>query len=260
MSKHIVGIIPARMASSRFPGKPLAPILGIPMLGHVWARSKLSLILDEVYVATPDDAIRKYIDHVGGKTVMTADTHTRASDRCAEAMLKIEEETGNQINILVMIQGDEPLLHPDMIQEAVDPLLQDETVRVTNLLGRINSNEDHDNPNEIKVVVDQSYNALYLSREPIPTRKKSDAIPMHKQVCIIPFRRQALLQFTDLSPTPLEIIESIDMLRFLEHGLDVRMVPTDYQVQSVDTEIDRSKVEEIMVSDPLYREYSTQFS
>src|SRR3989338_8650143 len=109
---NIIGIIPARMGSSRFPGKPLAKILGMPMVGHVYFRSKMSKILNDVYIATCDKEIGDYADSIGAKWAMTKDTHERASDRCAEAMLKIENETGEKVDIAVMIQGDEPMIFP----------------------------------------------------------------------------------------------------------------------------------------------------
>ena len=168
----IIGIIPARMASSRFPGKPLAKIRGIPIVGHVYFRSKLCKTLDEVYVATCDNEIVDYIESVGGKAIMTSDTHERASDRTAEAMLRIEKETGRKIDIVVMIQGDEPMLYPEMVDMAIKPMLEDSTMQVVNLMSPLKSREEHEDVNEVKVVVDLKGFALYFSREPIPSWKK----------------------------------------------------------------------------------------
>jgi 3-deoxy-manno-octulosonate cytidylyltransferase (CMP-KDO synthetase) len=179
---------------------------------------------------------------------MTASTHERASDRCAEALLKLEQEEDSRYDIVVMVQGDEPMTHPDMIAEAVNPMLADPTIQVTNLLGQIRSTEEFEDRNCIKVVCDLKGDALYFSREPIPTRSKVSQIPMGKQVCIIPFRRDFLLQYTQLSPTPLEIAESVDMMRVLEHGYKVRMVPTAHDSQAVDTPQDLVKVEALMQS------------
>lgn len=252
----IIGIIPGRMASSRFPGKPLAKICGIPMIGHVYYRSRMSSLLDEVYVATCDREIYDYIRSIGGKAVMTADTHERASDRCAEAMLKIEAETGSRLDIVVMIQGDEPMLFPEMIAKAVAPLREDPSILVSNLMSDLASQQEHEDPNEVKVVVDQDNFALYFSREPIPSRKKgARKIPMYKQVCVIPFRRDFLLKFNQLSPTPLEIVESVDMLRVLEHGMKVKMVPVPFETYSVDTPEDLEIVDAAMAKDPLIGGY-----
>ena len=251
-----VGIIPARMASSRFPGKPLANICGIPMLGHVLFRSRMAKVVDDVYVATCDNEIKEYVESIGGKAVMTSDKHERASDRAAEALLKIEKETGQRKDIVVMIQGDEPMVVPDMLDLAVRPMLEDESVLVVNLMAPIRTVKAHEDPNEIKVVVDNDNYALYFSREPIPSRKKSAVeIPMLKQVCIIPFRRDFLIEFSRLEPTPLEKVESIDMLRILEHGYKVKMVLTKSESYSVDTPEDLRFVEEQMKNDPLVTKY-----
>jgi len=177
---------------------------------------------------------------------MTSDKHKRASDRCAEALLKIEHKEKKIFDIVVMIQGDEPMIHPNMIKEAVQPMFDDQDILVTNLLGRIENEENFQDRNCIKVVCDLNNDALYFSREPIPTRTKIKNIPMGKQICIIPFRRDFLLEYNQLDPTPLEIAESVDMMRILEHGLKVRMVPTKYDSQAVDTKEDLVKVEKIL--------------
>jgi len=248
----IIGIIPARMASSRFPGKPLAKIRGIPMIGHVYYRSKMSDLLDEVYIATCDQEVMDYARSIEAPAIITSATHERASDRAAEAMQKIEAEQGKKIDIVVMIQGDEPMIYPEMIDDAVRPLLQDPEILVSNLMAPLDTREEHEDPNEVKVVVDKQGYALYFSREPIPSRKKGvNEVPMLKQVCIIPFRRDFLITFNSLTPTPLEIIESVDMNRVLEHGFKVKMVHTGFTTYSVDTAEDLACVEECMQSDPL---------
>ena len=238
-----LALIPARMGSGRFPGKPMALILGKPMIGHVYERVALSPLLDLVAVATCDREIYDYIESIGGVAVMTGDQHERASDRCAEALLKLEQANNVTYDIVVMVQGDEPMTHPDMIAEALQPLLDDSAVQVVNLLGKIQDTAEFEDRNCIKVVCDLNFNALYFSREPIPTRCKIDNIPMGKQVCIIPFRRNYLLEYTSLAPTPLEIAESVDMMRILEHGMKVRMAPTKHNTQAVDTLEDLHKVE-----------------
>jgi len=253
---NIVSIIPARMGSSRFPGKPMAKILGMPMIGHVYKRVKMSKLLKDVYVATCDVEIYDYIESIGGKAIMTSDCHERCSDRCAEAMLKIEELEGEQIDILVMVQGDEPLTFPEMIDEAVLPMLDDNEIVITNLVADLHSIKEFEDPNEVKVVMDKQSNAIYFSREPIPSRKKGGLDgPMKKQVCVIPFTRKFLLEFNEMEPTPLEIIESVDMMRVIENGGKVKMVPTQYETKAVDTRDDLNQVEKVMVDDVLYRVY-----
>ncbi len=244
---NIIGIIPARMASTRFPGKPLAKILNRPMIHHVYFRSKKAEILKEVYLATCDREIEDYCLNKNMKVIMTQDTHERASDRTAEAMQKIEDSTKEKVDIVVMIQGDEPMLFPEMIDLAVKPMLKDDSISVVNLMSEIKSIEEYHDPNEVKVVVDRNNYALYFSREPIPSRKKGkSAMPNYKQVCLIPFRRDFLLKFNRLEPTPLEKIESVDMLRVLEHGYKVKMVCSPHVTYSVDTVEDLKKVEMLM--------------
>ena len=243
---RIVAVIPARMASTRFPGKPMALIHGIPMIGHCFLRVRMCTDIQETYVATCDKEIYDYIESIGGQAVMTSRRHERASDRAAEAMLELENRSGERIDILVMVQGDEPMDTPQMIHEAVQPMIEDSTINVVNLMGVIESIEEFEDPNCIKVVCDLKGDAIYFSREAIPTQSKIREVSLHKQVCVIPFRRDFLIDYTNMEPTPLEIMESIDMLRILENGLNVRMIPTKYQTHAVDTKEDLVKVEKIM--------------
>lgn len=254
--KEIVAIIPARMGSTRFPGKPMAKIHGVPMVGHVYFRTKMCSLLRETYVATCDQEIYDYISSVGGKAIMTSDAHERCSDRTAEAMLKVESATGIKVDIVVMVQGDEPMVTPEMIEAAVNPMLGDPSIQVVNLMARIKTVEEFEDPNEVKVVVDLQDRALYFSREPIPSRRKGfKDVPMLKQVCIIPFRRDYLLKFNSLPETQLERIESVDMMRVIEHGERVHMVMTDVETLSVDTPEDLERVVDLMKEDALINEY-----
>lgn len=258
---NIVGVIPARLASSRFPGKPLALIHFIPMVGHVYLRSKMCRQLDEIYVATCDEEIAEYIATIGGKVVMTSNTHERAADRTAEALRKIEESAGRRFNIAVMIQGDEPMVTPQMIDASVAPMLYDPTIQVVNLMVPLRSKEEEEDPNEVKVVVNRKGEALYFSREPIPSRKKGvQDVPMMKQVCVIPFRRDFLFLFTSLEQTPLEKIESVDMNRVLEHGYRIQMVYVNEVTYSVDTREDLEHVEALMAGDPLLKQYGAVYA
>lgn len=253
---NIIAIIPARMASSRFPNKPLVEILGMPMIGHVYHRSKMCACLSDVWVATCDQAIMDYIVSIGGNAVMSADTHQRASDRTAEALLAIEKVTGISIDYVAMIQGDEPMLHPEMIDELVAPIQNDPWLQITNLITKIESLEEFENANVVKVVLDQNDFALYFSREAIPSRKKySGDVPMWKQLGLILFGRKALLDYTQMTPTPLEIIESVDMNRFLEHGIKIKMVPIAHRIFGVDVPEDMQAVEPLLRKDPLTEKY-----
>ena len=257
MNKHTVAIIPARMGSTRFPGKPLANIHGMPMIGHVYHRANMSNSLDATYVATCDQEIHDYITSIGGKAIMTSDCHERCTDRTAEAMQKIEKETGKAIDIVVMVQGDEPMVTPGMIDKSIQPLIEDQSINVSNLMATIDTVAEFEDPNEVKVVVDLQGDALYFSREPVPSRKKGVSnVPMMKQVCIIPFRRDYLIRYNNMAETPLEKIESVDMMRILENGDKVRMVFCEETTKSVDTENDLKEVCQLMENEELMNQYS----
>ncbi len=252
----VIGIIPARMGSSRFPGKPLAKIHGMPMIGHVYHRCKMSNLLDKVYVATCDDEIKSYVESIDGSVVMTKDTHERCSSRTEEAMLQVEKELGETVDIVVMVQGDEPMITPEMLSQAIQPMFDNTDIKVLNLMSTLKTREEHNDPNEVKVVVDLNGNALYFSREPIPSWEKTmKEVPMLKQVCVIPFRRDFLLEYEQLQPTPLEIVESVDMLRVLEHGYSVKMVMTQTESYGVDTPEDLMNVERLIQDNPLTKLY-----
>ena len=148
------------------------------------------------------------------------------------------------------------MIFPEMIDEAIKPFLDDSSIVVSNLMAPIKTKTEHEDPNEVKVVVDKNNFALYFSREPIPSGKKeSNDHYMQKQVCIIPFTRDFLLTFNELEPTPLEVIESVDMMRVLEHGYKVKMVPTHFDTYSVDTTDDLKRVEKLLMDDELTRKY-----
>lgn len=252
-----IAVIPARMGSSRFPGKPIANLLGRTMLEHVYKRVALSKALDATYIATCDDEIRRAAENFGAPVIMTADTHERASDRVAEAVAEMDAE------LIVMVQGDEPMTHPEMIDAAVDPFQHDPDLGCVNLMRSIDNKGDFYDFNTIKVVTDRHGDALFMSRQPIPTvpasaLSASSDFPhtlAFKQVCIIPFRRKTLLEFSTLPSTPLEKLESVDMLRLLEHGYRVKMVETRFNTQAVDTQADLERVARLMEKDPLLASY-----
>ena len=248
----IVAVLPARMGSSRFPGKPLAPILGRPMIEHVYHRTAMTPGVDAVYVATCDQEIVDAVEGFGGQAVMTSPLHQRASDRSAEAIRKI----GN-VDIALMVQGDEPMITPEMVALSLAPMLDDPDVLCTNLTKRITDEKEFEDPNCIKVVIGRDGYALYFSREPIPTRRMQPfgKIQAFKQVCVIPFRAWFLQRFIELEPTPLEIVESIDMMRILEHGFRVKMVETIHESHAVDTPEDLRLVGDLMRHDPLTARY-----
>jgi 3-deoxy-manno-octulosonate cytidylyltransferase (CMP-KDO synthetase) len=253
---NIVGIIPARMAASRFPNKPMSQILGMPMIGHVYLRAKMCPLLNDVWVATCDNEIFDYIHSIGGKAVMTADSHQRASDRAAEAVVKIEQMEGVKVDYVAMIQGDEPMLMPGMINDLIDPVINDPSLKITNLINEIETEEEFNSANVVKVVLDLNDFVLYFSRGPIPSKRKYNGVlPMWKQLGIILFEKNLLLEYIKLPPTPLEIIESVDMNRLLEHGRRIKMVKTKFKSCGVDIPADVTYVEEQLKTDPLVKKY-----
>lgn len=246
-----IAVIPARMGSSRFPGKPLAQLLGRPMLEHVYKRVALSKTLSATYIATCDEEIRLAAENFGAHVVMTSDSHERASDRVAEAIADIDAD------LIVMVQGDEPMTHPDMIDAAVAPFHNDPQLGCVNLVRKIDNAADFQDTNTIKVVMNQLGDAIYMSRQPIPTLAKSGfaQTAAYKQVCIIPFRRAMLQKYMRLPATPLEQLESVDMLRLIEHGYRVKMIHTTFDTQAVDTEADLLRVAKLMEVDSLLATY-----
>lgn len=250
-----IAILPARMGASRFPGKPLHPILGIPMIGHCYFRTCMVNGLAGTYVATCDTEIADYVRSIGGKVVMTSAAHNRASDRTAEAMAKIEAETGDPVDVVIMVQGDEPLIRPETIAETL-PHFADPSVQIVNIMSRLRTRDQFEDKNNVKVVVNNKMDALYFSREPIPSPWKGvDHVPMFMQVGVIAFRREALTRFNGMPETSLEKIESVDMNRVLETGGQIRMVLTEAVTIGVDTPQEADEVASMMKGDPILGMY-----
>lgn len=243
-----VALIPARMASTRFPGKPLAKIHGYPMIEHVFRAVSAATVLTDTFVATCDIVIRDAVESFGGRALITGGHHERASDRCAEA-IELLEKDGRFYDIVVMVQGDEPMTHPAQIDEVLAPF-SDDSVEVVNLYSEL-TNDEAASKNAVKVVVAQSGDALYFSRQPIPGSITSPVPPTGKQLGLIAFRTDALKRFSRLEPTPYETCESVDMLRFLEHGMPVRMQFTHYKTVAVDT-IDDLEMVSTMIVPPIW--------
>jgi 3-deoxy-manno-octulosonate cytidylyltransferase (CMP-KDO synthetase) len=245
----IAAVIPARMAASRYPGKPLVDIHGVSMLEHVYRRTEMSERVDKTWVATPDEKIRDEVESFGGAAILTG-PHSRAVDRVAEASKTIDAE------VIVVVQGDEPLIHPEMIEDVVKPIITDD-VLVATMANRIESESVFCDPNFAKIVFDDDHKALYFSREPIPSPHNVafENINAYKHVALIPFKRDFLFEFTKMRETPLEKTESIDLLRATENGYDVRVVLTDKQIYQVDTPADHEKANKRMLEDALFEEY-----
>lgn len=246
----IVCIIPARLGSYRFPDKPFADICGISMIEHVWRRASLYPRFRDVYVATPNQEIAEHVEGFGGKIILTSDDVRRATDRVAEAASKIDDA-----EIIVNLQGDEPLVNADMFDQVLAPIEQDLTLGCVNLVRRVKLEEALD-IHEVKVVFDENSDALYLSREPVPSKfLGSRDVDYFIEICIFPFTRRSLSRFAELPSTELEDIESIDMLRLVGHGEKVKIVETEHLTYSVDVPQDLDKVRALMEDDDLFQQY-----
>lgn len=253
-----IAIIPARLGASRFPGKPMARIAGMPMIGHCWHRTRMTPGIEETYVATCDREIFDYIESLGGKAIMTSDKHNRATDRTGEALFVAEKDLGHKVDIIIMMQGDEPLITPDAVASLLTAF-DEPQVEISNLMGEFRTDEAFLSKNCVKVVTNLKNDALYFSREPIPcTWKNVPYLPKRQQLGVMAFRREALLRFNEAPETILEQCESVDMNRVLEYGGRIRMVLTPLQTIGVDTPADLEAAERRMATDPLHRRYVTQ--
>lgn len=233
-------IIPARIGSSRFPRKALAPILGEPMICMVRRVVAETGLFDRVIVATDDEAILSAVISSGGDAVMTSPNHCSGTDRIAEAA------AGLDARIIVNVQGDEPLIDRDSLAALLDAFA-DDTVRMASLMAPLSGSDAIHDPNTVKVVVDNLRNALYFSRAPIPWDRDGTAQPYYfKHIGVYAFRGETLRQFVALPPGKLERMEKLEQLRALENGIPIRMVETRYQGIGVDTPNDLIRVEQIL--------------
>jgi 3-deoxy-manno-octulosonate cytidylyltransferase (CMP-KDO synthetase) len=241
---QIVAVIPARFASSRFPGKPLADIDGHPMIEHVYRRAGAASTVSRVIVATDDLRIATRVNDFGGHVRLTKATHPTGTDRLAEVAATLD------CDIIVNVQGDEPLIDPRAIDQAVEPLVADPSVPMTTLYRRILHPAELDDPNVVKVVVDRGGFALYFSRAAIPyvRNPKGGWPPLYRHVGLYAYRRSTLLVLANLEPTPLERAESLEQLRALEHGIRIKAVETEYDSISVDTPQDLEQVRRLLAA------------
>jgi 3-deoxy-manno-octulosonate cytidylyltransferase (CMP-KDO synthetase) len=243
----VVVVIPARMGSSRYPGKPLERILGQPMVEHVRRRALLAPGIARVVVATCDREIESAVKAAGGEVVMTSSSHTRCTDRVEEAMNSIDGD------IVAIVQGDEPLLMPDAIGAVVAPLLADKNLHCTNLLSPLESAADFDNPNIVKAVCDQRGDLLLLTRAAVPHFRERVEVPVFRQTGIMGFSVEFLHEYSRMPETPLERAESVDMLRLLENGLRIAGVVAGYPTLGVDRPGDVPLAEAALTGDATQR-------
>lgn len=239
----IIGVIPARYASTRLTGKVLADINGKPMIQHVWERAKESKFLNDLIIASDSEFVLEKAKAFGAKAVLTAAHHPSGSDRVAEAVQSLD------VDIVVNIQGDEPLMEPKVIDDLVRALKNDERPLMATTIKAIDREEDLNDPNVVKVVVDQNQNALYFSRSPIPYDRDGTGwknAGYYQHLGIYAYRKDFLLTFIKLPKSYLEKIEQLEQLRVLEAGYKIKTVLTDIQTIGVDTEADLIRVKKIL--------------
>lgn len=250
-----IAIIPARMDSTRFPGKPMAKIMDIPMIGHIYFRTRMSKMIDQVYVATCDKEIYDYIFSIGGKAVMTKNSHQRATERVGEAVEKIAIELNLNPDFILMVQGDEPMIHPSTIDNIVKHFMENDS-EVVNLTNDIGSLDDYGNRNIVKLFYNSNKHILWFFRQLDQYYvDKIKELPVKIQTGIIGFSRDALTFFNNLPSTPMEKALSVDMFRLVEKNFPISIIESDRRLFSVDTTDDLRMVEEKMKDDALVPKY-----
>jgi len=246
MTVKIVGVIPSRYASTRLPGKPLIEIAGKPLVQWVWEAARRVPSFSEVVIATDDERIRSVAEGFGATVAMTRPECPSGTDRIAEAL------AGREADIVVNIQGDEPLMDPAVVEGCVQALLQDEGAHVASAMTPIKNDEEYLAPHVVKVVTSSAGRALYFSRSPLPNTSRLDpqeriaAPPAMKHLGLYVYRREALQSFVDLPPSRYEQIEKLEQLRFLEAGYQIRMVEVLADAIGVDTAEDVERVEKLL--------------
>lgn len=251
---RVTAIIPARYGSTRFPGKPLALINGLPMIQHVYQRVSRAKMVNRVIVATDDARIVTVVAGFGGEVVLTSADHPTGTDRLAEVAEKIDSE------LIVNVQGDEPLIDPQMIDQAIAPLIKNWQIQMGTLASQIDQIDDFHNPNVVKVVKDQSGFALYFSRAPIPwprdlnSDQLAEALPqlgLLRHIGLYVYRRELLLDYPSWPKTPLENLENLEQLRALERGIRLYVAETAFSCHGVDTFADLERVSHLMSAEKI---------
>ena len=247
-----LALIPARYASTRFPGKPLADLMGKPMIQHVY--EKAHAVFEACYVATDDERIQQAVQAFGGKVVMTSEKHPSGTDRCREAWENVCRETGEQFDVVVNIQGDEPFIQPSQL-DAVKACFEDVTTQIATLVKPFTADEAFavlENVNSPKVVVNKNWNALYFSRSIIPYQRnaeKQDWLKGHtyyKHIGLYAYRTEVLKEITMLPQSSLELAESLEQLRWLENGYKIKVGISEVETIGIDTSQDLARAEEFL--------------
>ena len=240
-----LGVIPSRYASTRLEGKPLKDICGHTMIEWVYKRTKLSN-LDEVVVATDDERIYKEVEKFGGKAILTRKDHENGTSRIAEVCEKYSD-----YDVIVNVQGDEPLIEPDMINSIIESFKNDSTISMSTLKYKLTDMAEIENPNAVKVVTDKNDFAIYFSRSVIPYPRKLDIQNYYKHVGIYGYKREFVIEYAKMEPTPLELSESLEQLRALENGYRIKVMETPYKILGVDTQEELEKVREYIKNNGL---------
>lgn len=235
-------IIPARYASTRLPGKPLIEVNNKPIIQWVYEKAKKSKLAHKVIVATDDDRIFDAVRAFGGEVMMTSSDHNSGSDRIFEVL-----SANPEIKIAVNAQGDEPLITPESIDEAITALLEDETADISTLIREINTAEEINNPNVVKVVFDNNQNALYFSRSPIPYNRNENESKVFAHIGLYAYRKEALAKMTNLPQSSLELSESLEQLRALQNGMKIKTKIVDYNPIGIDTPEDVEKFKQMVL-------------
>jgi 3-deoxy-manno-octulosonate cytidylyltransferase (CMP-KDO synthetase) len=240
--KAVVAVLPARWGSTRFPGKPLHPIAGRPLIQHVWERCLRAKKLDGVVIATDDMRIAEAAFGFGADVALTSPKHKSGTDRVAEVAKNLKG-----ISHVINVQGDEPMISPRLIDNLAGAMLEDRSVEMITAATRFAAGEDVRNPNAVKVVLDRNSNALYFSRAPIPCpRDGISLVPHYRHQGIYGYSLRLLLKFVKWKPTRLELTEQLEQLRALEHGVDIRVVITARASTGVDRPEDVKTVERLL--------------
>lgn len=248
MTVKVIGIIPARFASTRFPGKPLVPILGKTLLQRTYENATRISGLDKLIVATDDERISAHVRQFGGEVVMTSESCLTGTDRLAE-VLQIQPHLMKAAAV-VNIQGDEPCIDPHSVHRAISLLLDDSLASMATLVTPLQTEEDALNPSIVKCVMDLKNNAMYFSRSLIPSSKKQLFNPLgnyYRHIGLYVYRPDFLIHYQSLSPTPLQLEEDLEQLKVLEHGYRIKAAVTSHAGVGVDTPEDLKKIEQFLI-------------
>lgn len=236
----VIGVIPARYGSTRLPAKSLAMIHGKPMIQHVYEKCLKAKLLSEILVATDDKRIFEAVINFGGNVVMTSKSHKSGTDRIGEAVKNIK------CDIVVNIQGDEPMIAPGNIDKAIEPLVKDRNINVSTLCFKISDRTEINNPNVVKVVIDSHSNALYFSRSAVPFNRDNINAEYFKHIGLYVYRKDYLMKLIGMKPSKLELTEKLEQLRILESGENIRVIKTKTDSHSVDTPADLKKIRKLI--------------